>query len=234
MRSSSATAAKLFAITKWMLALLIVRVVAAVFSNFSNYFPPNFEDGFLVDREAYFYGIYQYAFYAHIISGPVSLLAGLLLMNKSLLRTAPQWHRRIGKLQAMSVLFIMAPSGLVMSYWAATGRTAAAGLGVLAVVTAFTVVQGWRFAVQRQFVEHQLWMTRCFLLLNSAVVLRVIGGALTVLNIQNEWSYPCAAWASWIVPLVVFETFRRRKTKRRGRQTFHVDRLSNHINTSFS
>jgi hypothetical protein len=48
-------------------------------------------------------------------------------------------------------------------------------------------------------------MWRCFLLLCSAVVLRLIGGLATVTHIGGNWSYPLAAWASWLVPLGIFE-----------------------------
>jgi hypothetical protein len=82
---------------------------------------------------------------------------------------------------------------------------AASGFALLAVATGACAFFGWRAAVQRRFADHRQWMLRCYLLLCSAVVLRLIGGLASVTHIGGEWSYPLAAWASWLVPLAGFE-----------------------------
>jgi len=76
---------------------------------------------------------------------------------------------------------------------------------LLAIATAMCVVAGWRTAVKRRFAEHRRWMMRCFLLLCSAVIVRVIGGLATVAAVWDFWIYPLTAWGSWLVPLTVFE-----------------------------
>jgi len=51
-------------------------------------------------------------------------------------------------------------------------------------------------------------MWRTFILLCSAVVLRMIGGLATVAHFDAEWLYPLSTWVSWLVPLLVFESSR--------------------------
>ena len=48
-------------------------------------------------------------------------------------------------------------------------------------------------------------MWRCYLLLCSAVVLRLIGGLATVTGVTAPWVDPLATWMSWLVPLTAFE-----------------------------
>jgi hypothetical protein len=48
-------------------------------------------------------------------------------------------------------------------------------------------------------------MVRSFVLLCSAVAIRIIGGAATVIGVQAAWFDPLAAWACWIVPLTALE-----------------------------
>jgi hypothetical protein len=48
-------------------------------------------------------------------------------------------------------------------------------------------------------------MWRCYLLLCSAVVLRLIGGLATVTGVAAPWFDPLAIWLSWLVPLAAFE-----------------------------
>ena len=187
-------------------SLLVCQTTLAVLITYGNYFPPNFRADFLLGRSEYFFGTYQWAFYVHILSGPFTLIAGLILLSEAARRRFPKSHRYLGRVQVLCILFLVTPSGLWMARYAATGAVAAVGFGTLAVFTAFCAAKGWQLAVQRRFDEHRLWMLRCYLLLCSAVVLRVIGGLSEVL--QLYWTYPFAAWLSWLLPLAALELVR--------------------------
>ena len=196
--------------------LLIVKVTVRVILNYHNYFPPNFESDFLRGRELYFSGVYQWMFYTHIASGPFSIVLGMILVSQHFRRRLPRWHRYLGRIQVASVLLLVTPSGLWMAYYAAAGSIAAAGLAVLAVVTGICVALGWRSALKRRFADHRRWMWRAFLLLCSAVVLRLIGGLATVTGVAVTWVDPLATWMSWLVPLTAFELSElgKRRTRR--------------------
>ena len=191
-------------------SLLVLKVMAVTVLNYADYVPPNFQVDFLRRREAYFYGSYRWAFYGHIFSGPLSLLLGLILISERFRLGFAKWHRRLGKVQGMLVLLLVVPSGLWMARYAEAGPIAGLGFAALAVATGVCVAQGWQAAMQRRFAAHRLWMQRCFVLLCSAVVIRVIGGLATVMAAQGMWINPAAAWLSWMGPLAVFEILRRR------------------------
>ncbi len=192
-------------LVKFLLALLICKVVLLTAFSYRDYFPPDFRSDFLRGRESHFFGLYSFAFYAHILSGPISLAMGLLLINQRFLRKFPLWHRWIGKSQLVCVVLGVVPSGLWMSWYAMGGAVAAAGFAMLAILTGATALLGWRAVMRREFVQHQRWMSRCFLLLCSAVVLRMIGGLVEVLHLPD--CYAVAAWLSWLLPLCAGECF---------------------------
>lgn len=173
--------------------LLICKVTASVVIEYRDYIPPNFESDFLSGREPYFFGAYRWAFYTHLVSGPASLIFGILLVSDKFRASAPAWHRRLGRIQGANILLLVAPSGLWMAYYAETGAIAGTGLGTLAIATAACVAMGWRAAVQRSFVVHRRWMGRAFILLCSAVVIRMIGGLATVTAFDAPWLYPLSA-----------------------------------------
>ena len=191
-------------------ALLIVKVTVTVVLGYRNYLPPNFNSDFLRGREGYFFGSYQWAFYAHIASGPLALVAGTLLVSDSFRQRSPRWHRFLGRFQVANILLFVAPSGLWMAGYAAAGPIAAVGFALLALLTGLSTALGLRAAVQRRFLVHRRWMWRSYLLLCSAVVLRLLGGLATVVGIQADWFDPVAAWASWSMPLAIFELSRWR------------------------
>jgi hypothetical protein len=188
--------------------LLIVKVTIAVMLGYRNYFPPNFNSDFLRGREHYFSGSYQWAFYTHIASGPVCLILGTILISEQFRLRLPKWHRALGRIQIACVLLLVAPSGLWMAHYAAAGTIAAIGFTFLAIMTGACAALGWRAAAQRRFSVHRRWMWRCFLLLCSAVALRLLGGLAAVSGVQAAWFDPVASWASWIVPLAAFELSR--------------------------
>lgn len=186
-------------------ALLIVKVTIVVMAGYQNYFPANFSSDFLQGRDRYFYGSYQWAFYPHIVSGPITLFLGMLLISDTFRARYPIWHRYLGRVQVACVLLVIVPSGLWMAWYAAAGPVAAASFAALAVMTGICTAMGWRMAVKRQFAVHRQWMWRSFLLLCSAVVLRIVGGLATVLAVGVDWFDPMAAWACWLVPLTAYE-----------------------------
>ncbi|QEG37457.1 hypothetical protein Pr1d_48030 [Bythopirellula goksoeyrii] len=181
----------------------MLQTTIVVLLTIRDYFPPNFHSDFLNGRSRYFFGAYQWAFYAHILSGPFTLFAGLVLLSDSVRRRFPAWHRRLGRVQVLCVLLLVTPSGLWMARFAATGAVAGVGFAMLAIATALCAAMGWRRAVQRRFDEHRQWMLRCYVLLCSAVVLRKIGGLSEILEVEG--TYPIAAWISWLLPLIVLE-----------------------------
>ncbi|MEZ6124038.1 MAG: DUF2306 domain-containing protein [Planctomycetaceae bacterium] len=197
--------------------LLVLRTVIVVFASYQDYLPPNFDSAFLAGRESYFFGFYRWPFYLHITSGPCSLLIGLVLLNNQLRTARPALHRVLGNLQCVCVIGVVAPSGLSMSWHSDGGAAAGTAFALLAVLTALTAAIGWREAVRRRFVSHRRWMWRNFVLLCSAVVLRVIGGTQQVAGIESEWGYPTAAWVCWLLPLLILESIEHRNQVRIGK-----------------
>lgn len=194
--------------------LLVFKVTTVVAIGYQNYLPPNFNSDFLRGREAYFSGTYQWAFYTHIASGPFCLVLGTILIGERFRPRFPKLHRTLGRIQVAAILLLVTPSGLWMAYYAAAGTIAAVGFALLAVLTGTCAALGWRAAVQRRFAVHRRWMWRTFLLLCSAVTLRLLGGLATVAGIQAEWFDPLASWVSWMAPLAAFELsgWRKRRT----------------------
>lgn len=188
------------------------------------YFPLNFvEANFLVSREAHFFGAYACAFYTHIVSGPIALLNAAFLMFSGDRFIRLKLHRWMGRLQILFVSLVCV-SGVVMARQAFAGPIAGVGFGVLAVLTMATAVASAYCAIKRQFISHRKWATRCFILLCSPMLLRLISGAAIVLGVESESIYRLNAWFSWLIPLAIFESVHSQILKPR---IFTWRRLSN-------
>jgi uncharacterized membrane protein len=205
----------LTAVLRCLAVVLILRVLAGILVNYPDYFPPNFDSLFLEGREATFTGLYPTAFYVHIFSGPFVLVNGLILLSDSLRRRHGGLHRFLGRVQVAVLLLLLLPSSVVMSQHAFGGWPAGLSFLVLSVTTAVCAVIGVVHARHRRFDRHRRWMHRTYILICSAVVLRLFSGAASLVVVPNpEAAYIAAAWASWLLPLAIYEIVYESRTNR--------------------
>lgn len=204
-------------VLKWATVLLILKVLIGILLNYGDYFPPNFQANFLFGREAYFFGLYCVAFYVHIVITPLALVSGLVLLSQGFRQRFAKKHRWIGRLHVAGVLMLLVPSSLWMSAYSNGGSLAGVGFAMLSLATGVCAGMGWRRAREHNFKKHRFWMSRCFLMLCSAVVLRLISGAATFVGFESEWTYPITAWAAWVLPLCTLELMKGARSQA-GRQ----------------
>jgi uncharacterized membrane protein len=200
----------LTAILRWVVVVLVLRVLVSILSNYPDYFPPNFDSTFLLGRERTFPGVYEVAFNVHLVASPVVLVLGLVLLSETVRRRFGRLHRRLGWVQIVLLLAFVLPSSLVMARRAIGGWPSGASFMLLTVATAVCAVAGVIEARRKRFDRHRRWMLRCSVLICSAVVLRLISGVVGLFEVSNpEGAYTISAWASWLVPLAVFEVWER-------------------------
>lgn len=193
-------------VVRWLAVLLILRVLVAILANYPDYFPPNYDSLFLQGREATFRGIYRPAFYVHIFSGPVVLFNGLILLSERVRRRHRRMHRALGRVQVAVLLLFVLPSSVVMSQHAFGGWPAGLSFLLLSAATSACAIVGVVHARRRRFEQHRRWMLRSYVLICSAVALRLISGAASLVEVPSpECAYIVAAWCSWLVPLATYE-----------------------------
>ncbi|VTR98676.1 DUF2306 domain-containing protein [Tuwongella immobilis] len=187
---------------RMLTVLVILRVLVLTLTNYPDYFPANFDSLFLQGREQTFFGWYAVAFYLHIITAPLVLVSGLILLSEQVLRRARRLHRLLGWAHAAVLLALMLPSAAVMSRHAFSGWMAGISFMLLSVLTALCTILGIIRASQRQYAAHRRWMLRSYVLICSAVTLRLISGTMSLFDgFSPELAYQIAAWSSWLIPL---------------------------------
>jgi uncharacterized membrane protein len=208
--SSAVRYRALTTVLRWLAVVLILRVLAAILVNYPDYFPPNFDSLFLQGREATFTGAYRPAFYVHIFSGPVVLFNGLILLSEHVRRHHGGLHRVLGRVQVVLLLLFVLPSSVVMARHAFGGWPAGLSFLLLSAATAGCAVAGVVHARRRRYDRHRRWMLRSYVLICSAVALRLISGAAGLVGVPSpERAYVIAAWVSWLVPLAAYELVER-------------------------
>lgn len=188
--------------------LLVARVLISILLTYRDYFPADFNSAFLAGRQDHFRGAYWAAFYLHIAAGPVALILAYVLQFSGSMMRRLKLHRIIGKIQVTLIVLVLSPTGLVMSTEANTGAIAGWGFAVLSLLIAWVAIQSVLEIRRGNIAAHRVWANRCFLLLNSPLILRLNSGTCYMLGIESDVTYQLSAWLSWLVPLILYECFR--------------------------
>jgi hypothetical protein len=211
-------------VLRWLAVTLVLRVLATILSNYPDYLPPNFDSLFLEGREATFTGAYRAAFYVHIFTGPVVLFSGLILLSEYIRRNHARWHRVLGRAHVGVLLVFVLPGALVMSRHAFGGWPAGLSFLLLSAATASCAIVGVRHAQRHRFQQHRSWMLRSYVLICSAVALRLISGTVGMVGVSSpQVAYCVAAWVSWLLPLTVFEVVERLPACQLSRRAAHSE-----------
>lgn len=171
------------------------------------YLPVNLDVAFLRIKQDYIQLIhYQIAFFIHVFSALLVLLAGFTQFSRKI-RTNYFWlHQWSGWLYAGITILLAAPSGFIIGLYANGGWLSQLAFCLLAVFWwFFTIIAIWK-AKLGDINAHQRWMLRSFALAMSAITLRAWKYVLVSLFHPRPMDvYRWVAWLSWVVNLVIIE-----------------------------
>ena len=208
-------------------SVVLAKTFLSILWEYRLYFPADFESSFLSGRRYTFFGSYRWYFYIHILSSPVALVLGTALYLSA--RNGKHWrlHRILGRAQILIVLILVMPTGLMLAQQAYAGPIATWAFSLQAIATGFCALATTWFARNKQIDRHQQWAERCFLLLCTPLMFRLVSGAAIVMGFDTETLYQCNAWISWLLPFAAFEVWNRRHSAAEIRKTTHSINFSN-------
>lgn len=183
------------------------------------YIPVKNDAAFLQIKQDYIHiSSWRIAFFTHVFSSILCLLAGFTQFSKQFLKQKPLWHRRLGYVYVINILLVTGPASLLMSFYANGGTISRIAFILLAVLwILFTGLALW-YALQRNFVRHRNFMIRSYALTLSAITLRLwkLGLALYT-DILPMDRYRIVAWLGFIVNMIVAEIIIRNTRNRYNR-----------------
>jgi uncharacterized membrane protein len=146
------------------------------------------------------------AFYLHISSSVVVLLAGGLQFNQRRLRRYPGFHRAVGKLYIGCILLLSAPSGLIMAWKANGGAAAKASFVLLSLLWWMYTFAAYMLIRKGKVKGHLEYMTKSYALTLSAITLRLYTFFMpALLHLRGQEAYVTVAWLSWVPNLLLAE-----------------------------
>ena len=157
--------------------------------------------GFLLDKANIFY-FYQVALYTHIIAAPLAFFCSMI----QVCFPKNAYHQTVGSVYVFSVLFLAAPSGLVMSFFAIGGTWGTINFGILSLLWGSYTFKAYQATLQRNRQQHIRFIIGSFIITQSAILLRLF----SYVNHQVDFltgtdGYLLVSVLSWLPGMVIYE-----------------------------
>lgn len=183
------------------------------------YIPIKNDVGFLQLKQSYIHiTAWRLAFFVHVFSSILALLAGFTQFSTSILKKYKKWHRALGYTYVINILLITGPAGLLMSFYANGGVGSRVGFVLLSVLWLFFTAMALYKAVKKQFTAHRIFMIRSFALTLSAITLRcwkVLLANFTDMPPMDR--YRLIVWLGWTLNLLIAEWYIYKFIKHRNK-----------------
>ncbi len=157
---------------------------------------------------------YVSIFYIHVYSAICCLIAGFTQFNSFILSKYKKLHKYMGYVYVLTVVFLAAPSGIYIGYYANGGWLAQLSFMLLGTLWLLFTIKAMIALKNRHVKLHREFMLRSFALAFSAITLRLWKVILVYLFHPAPMDvYQIIAWLGWIPNLLIIEYLIRKKYK---------------------
>jgi predicted membrane protein DUF2306 len=202
-----------------MLARMLFWIPVAGFSllliyNTLPYFSFSKKFDFIEERSFLFESsFYNTCFYIHITAGALCIATALIQFSRYLLKKARAIHRISGRIYVFVVLFMGAPTGLYMAFFAKGSFWERSLFMFMAAWWFTTTLNGFTTILKKNVIGHKVWMMRSYSMAMTAVTFRIYYNLLYLLDWQLLENYQFSLWVSVIGNMLIAEWIIYKKSK---------------------
>jgi hypothetical protein len=178
------------------------------------YFSFSKDFDFIEERNLLFQNnLYNTFFYIHIAAGAICIGTALIQFSRYILKKTKAIHRWSGKLYVFVVLFLGAPTGLYMSFFAKGSFWERSLFMFMAIFWFITTLYGLSTIRKKNVLAHKIWMIRSYAMAMTAVTFRVYHIAFYLLGWDHLENYELSLWISVIGNMLIAEWVIYRKSR---------------------
>ena len=186
------------------------------------YFSFNKGFSFIQERSILFQGsLYNACFYIHIFAGVVCISTALIQFSRYILKKSKTIHRWSGRLYVFVVLFLGAPTGFYMSFFAKGSFWERVLFMFMAVWWFITTYYGLNTILKKNVLAHKIWMVRSYSMAMTAVTFRIYHILFFALDWGQLENYELSLWIS-VIGNMLFAEFIIFRQSRKYLRSFAV------------
>ena len=173
------------------------------------------DTGFLAVKQEYVNNkIWRTAFYIHVFSSILTLLAGFTQFSTFILKEHKMLHRIMGRIYVVAVLFINFPSGMILAFNANGHLPSRIAFILLDSLWFWFTLQAFLKIKKGNVAAHKRFMIRSYALTFSAITLRTWKAILSNSFVLDPVTlYMIDAWMGFVPNLLFAEWLIRKKKK---------------------
>ena len=200
-------------------SLMLFWIPVTVFSlllvyNTLPYFSFSRDFSFIEERNLLFQSnLYTACFYINIFAGAVCISTALIQFSRYILKKARPIHRISGKLYVFVVLFLGAPTGLYLSFFAKGSFWERALFLFMAASWFITTLYGFSTIRKKNVLAHKIWMIRSYAMAMTAVTFRIYHIIFYIMDWDHLANYEISLWISVIGNMLFAEWIIYRKSR---------------------
>lgn len=150
--------------------------------------------------------VFKIGFYIHISSALAVWLVAIPQFWPSLILKYPKWHRSLGKIYVFGILFLAAPSGLILAKFANGGLSAQVGFMLQCLVWWFLTLKAFIYIKEGDIAQHVRYMIRSLAVTYAAFSLRTESYVMyQFFGTKPIETYLTVVWLSWVGNLFLAE-----------------------------
>lgn len=170
------------------------------------YFEPGVVAPFVIERlpTLHLPALWKAALKLHVASALLSFPLCLLLATRWLQRRA-LWHRRLGRVTGVLLLFVLVPSGAVLAVQAEGGLGVTLGFLLSGAIVVVATVFGVGAARRRDLATHAYAMRHVLAQMSVAVSSRALIAAFAFAGVHPDTVYGIALWGPVLLSAAIVE-----------------------------
>lgn len=171
--------------------------------------------GFLKAKQEYIHNkFWRTAFYIHVFSAVLTLMAGFTQFSSYILKEHRQLHRIFGKIYVFNIFFINFPAGMIMAFYANGEWHSRVAFIILDCLWFWFTLKAFLEIKKGRIKTHREFMIRSYALTFSAITLRTWKIILSGLFVIDPATlYMIEAWIGFVPNLLFAEWLIRRKKR---------------------
>lgn len=197
-----------FGLVKLPILIIVIGIAFLILYSSLRYLNPSYKNGYLTGNQLPYFSVFRFGLIIHLIVAPLLILSSSILLFFKLETKKPKTHRLIGRFTIYLGVAFLIPSGLILSYYAIGGMAGQIIFFILTILTFSALLKALFEAKNKNFNNHRKWVIRFYILLTSAIWLRLnMFFGSYFFSLGGVEFYLLAALLSWVPQLLIAELF---------------------------
>jgi hypothetical protein len=190
---------------KKIISIIILGISGLILFGAMSYLHRPEKTGYLLLVPDHQLNLMRWTIGLHGFSAFILILLTSILIFGRIEHKWPNFHRKLGKITLFIGIILLIPTGFILSFLNSSGTKSSVLFIALTSLSLMSIISGWKKIRSGDQLTHSIWMKRFYILLTSAIWLRINMFIAFEFFIPDQNIYFYCVLLSWVPQLIVYE-----------------------------